>query len=206
MTIRVGVVDDHPIALGGLDAALATIEDMTVVAQTGTAAGARELARRDDIDVLLLDIRLPDGNGLEVLSDIGRQARPAVIVIPSFGMGSYVAAAVRFGAQGFVLKTAPLAELIAAIRRVAGGGSAFTADQLRESRSGFIALSPRERDVLRLVLAGCSNDEVAGRLGISAKTVEVYLSRLYARFGAMSRTELALRADREGWLDVVEGR
>jgi DNA-binding NarL/FixJ family response regulator len=203
MTIRVGLVDDHPIALSGLDAALATIEDMEVVGHAGSIAEARELAVGDKIDVMLLDIRLPDGNGLELLSEIGRQPRPAVIVISSFDLSQYVAAAVRFGAQGFVLKTAPLAVLIDAIRRVADGGSAFSAEQLREARTSFVTLTPREREVLRLVLAGCSNDEIATRLHVVTKTVEVHLSRLYYRFGAMSRTELALRAERERWMDFA---
>ena len=202
MMIRVGLVDDHPLALSGLDAALATVDGMEVVAHAGSLAAARELTNRPDLDVLLLDIRLPDGNGLALLSEVGRRRRPAVIVLSSFDMSQYVAAAVRFGAQGFVLKTAPLEELISAIRRVAEGGSAFTAEQLREGRSGFVALSHRERDVLRLILESRSNDEVASALHISPKTVEAHLSRLYERFGAMSRTELALRAEREGWLDV----
>jgi DNA-binding NarL/FixJ family response regulator len=202
MTIRVGIVDDHPIALSGLDAALATIPGMDVVGHAGSIAAARHLVAVAAVDVLLLDIRLPDGNGLELLSELGSMSRPAVIIISSFDLNQYVAAAVRFGARGFVLKTAPLERLIEAIRRVADGESAFSAEQLREARTGFVSLTPRERAVLRLVLSGCSNDEIAAKLQIVTKTVEVHLSRLYARFGAMSRTELALRADREGWLHL----
>jgi DNA-binding CsgD family transcriptional regulator len=133
---------------------------------------------------------------------VGRRERPAVIVLSSFGISQDVAAAVRFGAQGFCLKTAPPDKLISAIRRVAAGGCAFTAEQLREGRSGFVALSHREHDVLRLILESRSNDEVSSALHISPKTVEAHRSRLYERFRAMSRTELALRAEREGWLDV----
>jgi DNA-binding NarL/FixJ family response regulator len=206
MTIRVAVVDDHPVVLGGLNAALGAIDDLSVVAQGKSIAEGRAILSRDDIDVVLLDVRLPDGNGLELVGDREGKPRPAVIVLSSFMNRQYVAAAVRFGAQGFLLKTAPLPELIEAIRRVAAGGSAFTADQLREGKTGFVALTPREREVLRLVLRGRSNDEIAVEIKASRKTVEAHLSRLYGRYGIRGgRIELAIRADREGWLDVDPG-
>ena len=108
-----------------------------------------------------------------------------------------------FGAQGFVLKTAPLTELIEAIRRVAGGGSAFTADQLRDGNAGYVSLTAREREVLRLVIWGRSNDEIGVEIKASRKTVEAHLSRLYERYGIRGgRVELAIRAEREGWLEV----
>lgn len=203
MTIRVALIDDHPVVLGGLDAALGAIDDLAVVAHGQSQLEGRAILKRGDVDVALLDIRLPDGNGLELLGELAPGHRPAVIVLSSFMTTQYVAAAVRFGAQGFVLKTAPLTELIEAIRRVAGGGSAFTADQLR---AGFVSMTPRELEVLRLVVRGRSNDEIGNEIHASRKTVEAHLSRLYERLGIRGgRIELAIRAEREGWLEVDEG-
>jgi DNA-binding NarL/FixJ family response regulator len=207
MTIRIALIDDHPVVLGGLTAALGSMEDLVIVATAQSVAEGRIVFARDDVDVALLDIRLPDGNGLQLLSEAGPGARPAVIVLSSFLTTQYVAAAVRFGAQGFLLKTAPLPDLIEAIRRVAAGGSAFTADQLREGNTGYITLTARERDVLRLVIRGRSNEEIGVEIRASRKTVEAHLSRLYDRYGIRGgRVELAIRAEREGWLDVDQAK
>jgi DNA-binding NarL/FixJ family response regulator len=201
--IRIALIDDHPVVLGGLDAALGSIDDLVVVAHAQSVREGRQVLGRVDVDVALLDIRLPDGNGLQLLQELGPDRRPAVIILSSFLTTQYVAASVRFGAQGFVLKTAPLPELIEAIRRVAAGGSAFTAEQLREGNSGYVSLTPRERDVLRLVIRGRSNEEIGAEIKASRKTVEAHLSRLYERYGIRGgRIELAIRAEREGWLDV----
>jgi len=204
MTIRIGLIDDHPVVIGGLEAALNAITDFAVVASAGNLSDGTALLARDDIDVVLLDVRLADGNGLSLLR-ADRPPRPAVIVLSSFKTTQYVSAAVRFGAQGFLLKTAPLDDVAQAIRQVAGGGSWFTAEQLRAGATGFVTLTPRDREVLQLVLGGHSNDEIAARLTISAKTVEAHLSRLFERFGVMSRLELGLRAEREAWLDLEPG-
>lgn len=204
--IRVGVVDDHPVVLSGLDTALATVDDIDIAARGGTLAEARAIASRDDIDVLLLDVRLPDGNGLELLAEVARRGRPAVLILSSFRSRQYVAAALRFGANGFLLKTTPLDDLIIAIRVIARGGTVFTTDQIREAQLGFVNLSDREREIIRLVIAGRSNDEIAVEMRTSRKTVEFHLTRLYERFGLMTRVELALRADHEGWLDFATER
>jgi DNA-binding NarL/FixJ family response regulator len=200
--IRVAIVDDHPVVLGGLEMGLRSIEDIAVVATARTLDEARAVSRRDDVDVMLLDLRLPDGNGLELLPEIAQRGRPAAVVLSSFELRQYIAAALRFGANGFVSKTAPIEEVTAAIRQVAAGGTAYTADQLRQARSGLMMLSGRDRDVVRLLMDGKSNDEIAAALSISHKTVEAHLSRLYERAGVMTRLELAMLADREGWLDI----
>lgn len=205
MTIRIGLVDDHPVVIGGLEAALNAIADFLVVGRAGSIAEAPALLARSDVDVVLLDVRLSDGNGLSLLRHADRPSRPAIIVLSSFRTTQYVAAAVRFGAQGFMLKTAPLDEVANAIRQVGGGGSWFTAEQLRTGTAGLVRLTVREREVLEMVLAGLSNDEIAGRLQASRKTIETHLSNLYERFEVMSRLELALRAEREGWLEIAPG-
>jgi DNA-binding NarL/FixJ family response regulator len=132
VTVRLAIVDGHPLVTGGLDAALATIEGIDVVAHGGSVAEAREILVRDDLDVVLLDVRLQDGNSIQALAERGARDRPAVLVISSFETTQYVAAAARFGAAGFLLKTVPLALLVEGIRTVAAGGSLFTRAQLQK--------------------------------------------------------------------------
>ena len=200
MTIRLAIVDDHPLVTGGLDAALATIDDVQVVAHGASAAEASQLLGRDDLDVVLLDVRLQDGNGIQALAERGARERPAVLVISSFETSQYVAAAARYGAAGFLLKTVPLATLVEGIRTVADGGSVFTREQLQK---GFVTLSPRERQIVRLAMDGLANKEIAAQIGASPKTVEAHLSAIFERFGITGgRIELSFRAAQEGWLDI----
>ena len=200
MSIRLAIVDDHPLVTSGLDAALATIEDIDVVGHGGTVTEARELLSRDDLDVVLLDVRLEDGNSIQALTERGRRERPAVLVISSFETRQYVAAAARFGAAGFLVKTVPLPALVQAIRTVAAGGSVFTREQLGKD---LVTLSPRERQIVRLAMEGLGNKEIGIRLGASPKTVEAHLTAIFDRFGIKGgRIELSLRAAAEGWLDI----
>jgi DNA-binding NarL/FixJ family response regulator len=199
MTVRLAIVDDHPMVTGGLAAALATIDDLVVTDRGATAAQARDLLVRDDIDVVLLDVRLEDGNGIQALAERGERTRPAVLVISSFKTSQYVAASAKFGAAGFLLKTVPLPQLVDAIRTVAAGGSVFSQDQLQK---GFVTFSDREREILALASRGLSNKEIGARIGLSPKTVESHLSEIYDRFGITNgRIELSMRAAEEGWLD-----
>ena len=204
--IRVGIVDDHPVVGHGTAAILRAQAGLQIVgvAESLDAARAAGLTDTDHVDVLLLDIRLGADSGFELLSDSGegRSRRPAVVVLTAYDYPQYAEAALRMGAAGFVLKTAPLAELLDAIRRVAAGGLAFAA---RPNGSAGVRLTAREHDVVRLVVEGRSNDEIATALGIGAKTVETHLGRLFERLGLVSRTELATRALREGWLEVPPG-
>ena len=169
-----------------------------------TIEHARELLVREDLDVVLLDVRLENGNGIQALAERGQRTRPAVLVISSFKTSQYVAASSRFGASGFLLKTVPLPALVDAIRTVSTGGSVFTQEQLQK---GFVTLAPREREVVRLAMDGLSNKEIGGRLGMSPKTVESRLTDIYDRFGITGgRVELSLRASEEGWLDIEPPR
>lgn len=204
MMIRVLLVDDHPVVLDGLDAALSREPDLGVVGRATTAEQARVILAREAPDVVLVDIRLPDGSGLDLAAEFAaRDARPAWIVLSSFETPQYVATALSLGAAGYLLKTAPTADLVEAIRTAAAGGTAFTAGQLAAARtSGTLRLTSVDRGIVRELLAGRSNDEIAADLGLSTRTVEAHLSRLYDRIGVASRTELALRAEREGWLDL----
>jgi DNA-binding NarL/FixJ family response regulator len=204
--IRVGIVDDHPVVGEGTAAILRAQPDLEIVGVAESLADARAagLVDANRVDVLLLDIRLGGDSGLGLLSAgiEERAGRPAVVVLTAYDYPQYADAALRMGAAGFVLKTAPLIELLDAIRRVAAGGLAFAA---RPSGSAHARLTPREQDVVRLVVEGRSNDEIGATLGIGAKTVETHLGRLFERLGLASRTELATRALREGWLEVPPG-
>jgi DNA-binding NarL/FixJ family response regulator len=194
--IRVAVVDDHPLVREGTAALVDRQEDMEIAGVAGSLEELRPILEAGATDVLLLDLRLGQESGFELLrSDV---AMPAVVVVTSYDYPQYADAALRLGAAGFVVKTAPTAELLDAIRRAAAGGLAFGVRP-----GGGVALSPREREVLQLVVDGASNDEIGSRLGISSRTVESHLRRLFERFGVASRTELAARALREGWLEDV---
>ncbi len=199
--IRVGIVDDHPVVGEGTAAILRAQPDLEVVgvAPSLAAADAAGLFDADRLDVVLLDIRLGTDSGLRALNPMAPGERPAVIVLTAYDYPQYADAALRLGAAGFVLKTAPLRELVDAIRRVAAGGLAFS---VRPAAAGVARLSPREHDVVRLVADGRTNDEIGASLQIGAKTVETHLARLFERLGVVSRTELAMRAVREGWLDI----
>jgi DNA-binding NarL/FixJ family response regulator len=198
-TIRVAVVDDHPVVREGTAAIVEQASDLELVGTAATVDDAAPLLDATRVDVLLLDLRLGQEFGFRLLE--GRGVRPAVVVVTSYDYPQYVDAALRMGAAGYVLKTAPVAELLDAIRRAAAGKLAFN---LRPG-TGTPPLSARERQVVAAVSDGLSNDEVAARLGIAPRTVESHLRRLFDRHGVASRTELATRALREGWLEIPDG-
>jgi DNA-binding NarL/FixJ family response regulator len=195
--IRVGIVDDHPVVRDGIAALLGSQPEISVVGTAGSLEEARGLLAGTPLDVLLLDIRLGSESGLRLLSDAAGTL-PAVVVLSAYDYPQYAEAALDLGAAGYVVKTAPLAELTETIRRAAAGGVSFSV----RPRTGARRLSPRERQVVELVVDGRSNDEVGAQLGIGIKTVETHLKRIFERFDLRSRTELAARAIREGWLDV----
>ena len=194
--IRVAVVDDHPLVREGTAAIVARQEDMEIAGVAGSLDELRPILGAA-VDVLLLDLRLGQESGFDLLRG-SAQPMPAVVVLTSYDYPQYADAALRLGAAGFVVKTAPTAELLDAIRRAASGGLAFG---VRPGNG--VTLSDREREVLRLVVNGASNDEIGARLGISSRTVESHLRRLFERLAVASRTELAARAIREGWLEEV---
>jgi DNA-binding NarL/FixJ family response regulator len=200
LPIRIAIVDDHPVVREGTAALLRTRSDLEIVGTAGSLEDAVPLLDATLVDVLLLDIRLGDASGFELLTrpaDASRP-RPAIVVVTAYDYPQYTEAALRFGAAGLVLKTAPLDELVDAIRRAAEGGLSFR----RRPDGAAARLTPRELEVVRLVADGRSNDEIAAALGIGVKTVETHLGRVFERFGLASRAELAVRAVREGWLDT----
>ncbi|HEX5590599.1 MAG TPA: response regulator transcription factor, partial [Candidatus Limnocylindrales bacterium] len=171
--IRVAIVDDHPIVRDGTAAVLGAQPGIEVAGTASSVDEAIELIGREAIDVVLLDIRLGTDSGLRLLQEdlggaVGGRAAPAVVVLSAYDYPQYAEAAVRLGAAGYVIKTAPLPELLAAIERAAAGGMAFS---VRPRPGRGSRLSPRELEVVRLVIDGRSNDEIGAALGIGAKTV-----------------------------------
>ncbi len=195
--IRVAILDDHPVVRAGTAAIVEGAGDMVLAGMAATLDEARPLLDRTAVDVLLLDLRLGQEFGLSVF-DGGSEVLPAIVVATSYDYPQYVEAALRLGAVGYVLKTAPVDDLLDAIRRAAAGKLSFDV----RPGPGAAHLSPREREVLAAVVEGLSNDEIAARLGISPRTVESHLRRLFERHGIASRTELATRALRDGWLEL----
>ncbi len=197
--ITVVVVDDQQIVLAGVAAVISTQPDLRVVGTAGDLQTAVELIARVQPDVVLSDIQLGDQSGLELL-DYFPHARPPIIMLSAFEHATYYQVAFERGAAGFVLKAALVEQLTDALRTVAGGGLAFAAHALHVRRGAVKTPSRRELGVIQLVAQGSSNDEIAQQLAISAKTVDSHLRVLFDRYGAVSRTELAMRAVREGWL------
>jgi DNA-binding NarL/FixJ family response regulator len=198
--IRVAVVDDHPVLRDGIASLLAAEPDLEVVGRGDSVADAERILAAPDVDVLVLDVRLGETSGLNALhAPIGR--RPAVVVLTAFAYPQYAQAALRLGAAGFVLKNAPIGELLLAIRNAAAGRLTYNIWPGEP-----LDLTAREMDVVRLVVEGHSNDEIGAALGIAPKTVETHLRRIFERLDVASRTELATRALREGWLELPGDR
>ncbi len=199
--IRVGIVDDHPVVLDGLAASLGRQPGIEVAWTAGSLAEARAALKAGACDVVLVDVRLPDGSGMDLIAPSAHG--PAFLVLSSFDRPQYARAAYGRGASGYLLKTAPMDEIVAGLRAAVAGGTAFRREHL-VTFAGAAALTRRELDIVRLVAQGWSNDEIATRLSLSRKTVEAYLTRLFERWNVATRTELALRAERDGWLDAAE--
>lgn len=208
MTVGLLLVDDHPIVLDGLRAALGGRDEVTIVGEASTLASAREQIGNPAVDVVLLDLRLPDGSGMELLRDAQElPSPPAIIVLSSFMTAQYVNAAITLGASGFILKTAPTDEILAAVALVADGRLAFSAEQVRAGRhAAWAPLTSREHDIIAGVMAGRSNGELSADLGLARQTVEAYLSRLFIRFDVATRTELGILAEREQLLGLPVDR
>lgn len=200
--IRVAIVDDHPALREGTASLLAREPDIDVIALVGTLDEIRALlAGPEPPDIVIQDIRLGEESGLRMLAGEASASEPhgpRIILWTAYDYPQYAAFAKRAGAAGFVVKTAPVAELITAIRVVAAGGTQFGS----QGDQQVTPITPRELEVLRLVVDGHSNERIGTDLGITTRTVEAHLTRLFERSGAQSRTELATRALREGWLDL----
>jgi DNA-binding NarL/FixJ family response regulator len=205
-TLRVGVVEDHPVYRDGLAAAFAAVEDIELAGAVGTVRDALALLEGSAVDVLLLDLGLPDGSGLDVLSTIrARHRGVAVVVLTMSDDRRLVLEAVRAGAHGYLLKGAGRVEIADAVRRAAAGGAVFdampasvvmaAANQVDGDPVAAYGLTPRESDVLRLVAQGLGNEAIATRLGVSGKTVRNQVSAVLSKLGVRNRAEAAMLVD-----------
>ena len=201
--VRVVLVDDHPAILEAVSAAVRGAPDLVLAGTERSLDGARALLDGPGAtacDVIVSDVQLAgEAEGLRLLDAIGGEG-PGVLLLSSFDQPPLVRTAFERGAAGYLLKTSELPEILDAIRTVAAGGTMFSAAMLRTIRTAPRRPSDREVEVLTLVCAGATNDEIGGRLGVSDKTVESHLRRLFDRYGVLSRTELAVLALREGWV------
>lgn len=201
--IRIAIVDDHPATADGLAVLLSAQAGFVVVGTAVSLIAAAELLDRTDPDVALIDIQLSGrAVGFDLLRRGSGARGPSVILFSSFDTAWFHARAVELGARGFLPKTAPTDEFVAAIRTVVAGGTAFSAAALEDARGAPRPPSARELQVIALVASGRSNDEIGTRLGITEKSVESHLRRLFARYGIASRTELSMLAVQQGWVDL----
>ena len=205
---RLLLVDDHPLFLDGVGAALAGDIDIEIVGQAGSVAEACALTAELAPDVVLMDLDLPDGSGIDATQQI-RAAHPdvRVLVMTMSSQDDAVVAAMRAGARGFVVKGAGRDELIHAVRTVAAGGAVFSptvADRLgaffvgSSSEPAFPQLSEREREVLELLARGLDNRRIARELFLSDKTVRNHVSAILGKLEAGNRVDAIQRARRAG--------
>jgi DNA-binding NarL/FixJ family response regulator len=214
MTIEVLVAEDQPIVRAGFRALIDAEEDMTVIAQAATGLEALAETRRTRPDLVLMDIRMPEMDGLEatqLITDDAGLAATRVLVLTTFELDEYVFGALRAGASGFLLKGGEPRELLHAIRTVAAGESLLAPSVTRRLIEAFAArpapvdppeglgeLTPREHEVLQLVAAGLTNLEIARELQLSPLTAKTHVSRILNKLGARDRVQLVVLAYQSG--------
>ena len=203
--IRVLVVDDHAVVRRGLAGLIDSAEDLTVVGVAGNGEEAVVLAREHRPDVVLMDLQMPGVDGVEATSRIlGEQVAGDVLVLTSFSDTQRIVAALDAGAVGYLLKDAEPDDLLDGVRAVVRGESPIdpkAARQLLVARGrggGEVKLSPRETEVLRLVVRGLANKQIARELDIRERTVKQHLTNAFQRIGVTDRTQAALWAQRHG--------
>ncbi|SER89742.1 response regulator [Lentzea albida] len=208
MAIAVLLVDDHEIVRRGLVQLLAQAEDIHVVGQADSATSAVAQAPRLKPDVAIIDVRLPDGDGVTVCREIKSlvDPPPACLMLTSYSDDEALFGAIMAGASGYMLKEVSGNDLVAAVRTLAAGGSLLhagvTATVLQRLRGGpeedprYAALSPQERRILDLIAEGMTNRQIANRLFLAEKTVKNYVSSLLHKLGFDRRTEAGVYAAR----------
>lgn len=212
--VRVYLIDDHPIIREGFARALADSPDIIVVGQADTAAEALKEAIFTSPDLILVDLNMPDRDGIELISALhARMPDVKLLVLSAYDDEFRVAEALRAGAHGYLVKTSKMEEVIDGIRRSIAGGAALSpriaGAVVRAMRKpsgqgtgALDALTTRERQVLRLLAMGVSTREAAARLTISPKTIETHRVRIYTKLGCKSAVELTRIAVRTGMIEA----
>ncbi len=199
--IRIMVVEDHQVVRQGFSALLRTVDDFAVAAEAGTGEQAVALFREHVPDVTLMDLRLPGMGGVEAIGAIRKDFPEArIIVLTTFDGDEDIYRALQAGARGYLLKGMNIEELIDAIRIVHRGKSRIppaVAERLAERLAGP-ALTERETDVLRLIVAGKSNKEIGTALFISEATVKTHINNMLGKLGVTDRTQAATTALQRG--------
>ena len=214
MSIRVLIADDQAMVRAGFGALLAAQPDIEVVGDAADGAQAVAEVAAHEPDVVLMDVRMPVMDGLEAVRRIlaGAPERPRVLMLTTFDLDDYVYAALRAGASGFLLKDAPAAELVHAVRVVAAGDALLAPSVTRRLIADFAArqpagqpqpgrvtaLTPRELDVLRLIARGLSNQEIAAELVLAEQTVKTHVSRILTKTGLRDRAQAVVLAYESG--------
>jgi DNA-binding NarL/FixJ family response regulator len=209
------VVDDQELVRAGFCALLASDDEITLVGEASNGRDAVDLAAAARPDVVLMDIRMPSMDGIEAtrrLLDDGDERRPAVLVLTTFDLDEYVYDALRAGASGFLLKDTPPAQLIDAVKIVAGGDALIAPSVTRRLIADFAKHGPaigdvsdeidlltdREREVLVLIARGRSNNEIAGDLFVSEATVKTHVGRVLSKLNLTSRAQAVAFAYESG--------
>jgi len=220
MSIRVAVVDDQALVRGGFAMVLGHQDDIDVVAEAGNGLEAIKLAQIHRPDVILMDIRMPEMDGLEATSQIIAKADwlVRVLILTTFDPDDYVYKALRAGASGFVLKDIPPEELVTAVRTVADGGALLAPSITRRLIGQFSRqlavdtklasrlqlLTKRERQVLAAIARGLNNTEISDELFIGAATVKSHVSSILRKLGLRDRAQVVVFAYESGIVEVRE--
>lgn len=212
--IRVAIADDQQLIRAGFRSLLEAEADIEIVGEAGTGAEAVSLVVATRPDVVLMDIRMPDGDGLWATEQIVGRAELTgthIVIVTTFELDEYVGRAIRAGASGFLVKDTEPVELIRAVRVVAGGDALLSpgvtrrlleriAGDLRDEpdASQLAVITEREREVLGLVGLGLTNDEIGKRLFLSPLTAKTHVSRIMSKLGARDRVQLVVVAYETG--------
>lgn len=203
-TIRIVVADDHPVVRDGVRSMLGAVPDFEVVGEAASGPEAVAQVLASDPDVVVMDLRMPGGDGVAAVGELRRRgARAAVLVLTTYDTDADTVAAIEAGATGYLLKDTPAEELFAAVRATAAGETVLSpavvarlASHVR-SPSGGTSLTAREREVLVLVAQGTSNRAIAEALFVSEATVKTHLVHVYDKLGAADRAAaVAIAYDR----------
>lgn len=209
--ISIVVADDQELVRDGLAAILESEDDFTVIGTAADGAEAIRLVRRLEPDVVLMDIRMPDVDGIEATRHlVSAGVATRIVVLTTFAADEHVLAALRAGASGFLLKDAPRASILAAVRSVAAGDVTLEDSVLKRlvaehlnrptmvPAQGLQRLTSREKEVLHLVALGRTNAEIASALFVSETTIKTHVGRTLAKLGARDRVQLVVIAHRSG--------